>query len=223
MGIETQLTLALAAGIVAVAAFLQLTMRALTRLFLVVTGRERPAPAGSETPRRARPRSKTRPLWPRIAHAAGAAAETAAFLVRAFAQGLLIAAIGIARGVTVAATGFGRVAAVAAANAAHVAKLAATRVRPQIAAAARTSARAVASAVAWTKPRVVLVIATLQHLGHVVVERSREWIGDLQRERQARPGEASSVADGPRVIDLERDFDPLTDDFPEDERVSSSL
>lgn len=223
MSIETLLTLGLATAILVLAALLRLLVLGAARLGLRLSGRRA---WWLEKPRRERAERAERPqraaLWPRLARGARSATAALGFLVSGVVEGLGIAVVGLARGADRTGAALAPRLRGASRSSASAADAAAAWLGPRLGSAAATSRRALASGVARVKPAVVLAIATVQHVAQLVVDRTRAWVNEREAERSARPGEATSSGDGPRVIDLDRDFDPLTDDFPED-RIGSSV
>lgn len=216
MSIETLLTLGVAAGILGLAVVLRFAVLTAARLVARLSGQEvRPVrktppeqrqPKGERiSPRRQRQRSARERVWPRIGDAGRSVGAGAAFVARGFVEGL-----------RVAATGLLTVTVVVLASAAQTTRRSAASLGPRIAAGGKASWRGAASAWRWLKPRVVLAVATVQHLGRASLQRVREWVSQRQEERSSRPGEPSSAGHGPQVIDLKEDWDPLTDEFPED-------
>lgn len=224
MSIETLLTLGLATAILVVAAILRFVVLGVARLGLRLSGRDVPwlqKPHREQAPEEA-PRRSHNPIRPRLGRAGHKLAGEAAFLASAFAEGLTIAAVGTAREARslvgtltgAARSGGGTTGAAVTASAAAVA--------PKASDALATARHSTASALRRIKPAFVIAVATVQHLGALAISRVRGWVEQQQEERSLRPGEPTASGDGPRVIDLDREFDPLTDDFPED-RVGSSV
>lgn len=224
MSIETLLTLAVAAGILAVAAVLRFVILGSIRVALRVTGTQvwwLQKPSRWETDAGATPRAGRAPLRPRVAALGRATARESVFFVTAFAEGIRLAAVGIATWALAVAAwstprleGAGRGAGTALATTAE-------RTRPGLRRASEALSRSARSAASKVKPAFVVAVATVQHLVRLVAARAAAWVDGRHAERSARPGEPTPGGDGPRVIDLDRDFDPLTDDFPED-RVGST-
>ena len=99
---------------------------------------------------------------------------------------------------------------------------------PRLSSGLAQARRGAHAAAAWIRPRAVVALATLQHLARVVYERSSEWLDTRREERSTRVGgedgpDAGPAPQPPRVIDLDRDWDPLTDPLPPDERVTTRL
>ena len=223
MSIETLLTIGLALAILVVAAVLRFLILGVTRSGFRVSGREIPWAL-----RPARYRESTggtgvrAPIGPRVATGARGAVGSATFLVSAFVEGLAIAVLGTVRALTaIAAVGVPRLRG-AGRTVGGSMTAAGAAAGPRAGAALSGLRRASASALARLRPALVIAIATLQHLGRVTARRTRARLEQLREERSTRPGEPTAAGDGPRVIELDREFDPLTDDFPED-RIRSSI
>lgn len=221
MSIETLLTLGVASGILVLAVVLRFVVVSIARVLARVSGREvrpvrkarpeRRQPKGEPiSPRKRRQRPARQPMWPRIANAGRSVGAAVTFLAGGFVEGLRIAATGLLT-VTV----------VVLASAAQITRRSAASLGPRIAAGGKASWRALASAWGWLKPRLVVAVATVQHLVRASVQRAREWVDQRQEERSSRPGEPTSAGHGPQVIDLKDDWDPLTDEFPEDRLTPS--
>ena len=207
MSIETLLTLALAAGILVSAVVLRFVILGIARLLAHLSGREM---ALRKTPRKRRQRPSREPIWPHIAGGARSLGAASAFVAGA-----------VVKGVRIAATGLVTITVVVVASTVQGVRGMATSLGPRIGAGGQTSWRGMASAWAWLKPRLVVAVATAQHLGRASAQRTRDWVSQQQEERSARPGEPTSGGHGPRVIELNDDWDPLTDEFPE-ERLTPS-
>lgn len=220
MSIETLLTLGVAAAILLLAAVLRFVILGSIRLALRITGTEvpwlqKPPRTGSGGPKRA-------PLAPRLARGGRSAAAGLAYTGSAFVDGLRITAAAVVHAASaVAAWASPRLRGASRSSRAAVAA-AGRDLRPRVRQAARRSATSLTSLPARLKPAFVVTVATVQHLARLVAQRTRTWVQEHEAERKARPGEPTSAGEGPRVIDLQRDFDPLTDDFPED-RIGSPL
>ncbi len=223
MGIETLVTLGVAIAILVLAALLRFVVLGIVRLGLRLSGRHpwrlqrAPRERAPGEHRRERP-----PLWPRVVRGARAVAAASQFLVQGVVEGLGIAVVGLARGAGRLGAGLATAIQRASQTSAHAAVSITAWVGPGLRLAARRSRRLLGGALSRVKPAIVLSLATVQHFSSVLAARARAWLEEHQAERSARPGEPASPGGGPRVIDLDRDFDPLTDDFPED-RIGSSV
>lgn len=227
MSIETLLTLVVAAAILVLAAVLRFVVLGSIRMALRISGvqvewLQKPAPGTSDKRERAR-------VAPSVARGLRSAAAAVGYIGRAFVEGLRIGAAGIARGAAGIARGAVAFAAWlspwmrdASRSSTRTVASAGRRVGPVVRQASRRSVLAVRSVRDRLKPSFVVAVATVQHLARLILERARSWIQEHEAERSARPGEPTSAGGGPRVIDLDRDFDPLTDEFPED-RIGSSV
>lgn len=227
MSIETLLTLGVAAAILVVAALLRVVILGVVRIGLRLSGRRiwwlersRRWDAAEDTDRPKRPERAR--LWPRIVRGARSAASAVAFLVSGTIEGLGIMVVGLARGADALGVALAPRLRGGFRTSAGSAAAATAWLGPRLREAGRRTASVTGSALARVKPAIVLAIATLQHLVLALAGRTRAWIQQHEVERSARPGEPTSAGDGPRVIDLDHDFDPLTDDFPED-RIGSSV
>lgn len=222
MSLETLLTLGATTGILVLAALLRFVVLGIVRLGLRLSGRQvwwlQRTPRERATGRDLRER---RPLWPRVVRGARSAAAASWFLVAGVAEGLGIAAVGLARGSVRLGAAVATGVRGALDTSADAAVSTTAWLGPRLRRAGRRSRRVVGAGISRVKPAVVLTVATVQHFSTLLAARAEAWLQEHQAERSARPGEPTAAGGGPRVIDLDRDFDPLTDDFPED-RIGSS-
>lgn len=208
MSIESLLTTGAATAILAVAVALRLVVLSTARLILRMSPRDaRPV---RERPRKQRRPAAREPIRPRLAQSSRSVGASLSFVAGA-----------VAKGVRVTATGLLTITLLLVASAMRGIERGATSLRPRLAAGGRASWQALVCAWGWLMPRLVIAVATLQHLTRRITERSREWLSRQQEQRGSRPGEAASAGPGPRVIELNDDWDPLTDEFPEDRLTSS--
>lgn len=220
VSIETLLTLGLAAAILLAAALIRLIVLGLLEIAFRLAGRDtawlhpfRHAPPAGAGPRGRRPvRLRLeqglgvvrRDLAPRVKAGGAATAAAIVFVAATLAGWAVIAGREAGRGGRGAAAWLG----------------------PRLRGGFAQFRRAARSAGAWIRPRAVVALATIQHLVRIAVERSRAWLEARSVERNARVGAEDGPDAGPsprppRVIDLDKDWDPLTDPLPPDDRVTT--
>ena len=234
VSIETLLTLGLAAAILLAAAVIRLIVLGLLEVGFKLAGRDtawlhpfRQARVPGERPRRQRA-----PLRPRLEDGLGVARRElhrglrftrTEVVPRVKTGGAATAAIVILVVATLAswAVVLGR-------EVGRGGRGASAWLRPRLSSGFAQARRGLRTAGAWVGPRLIVVLATLQHVARTVYDRAAEWLDTRRGERSARVGaedgpDAGPAPQQPRVIDLDEDWDPLTDPLPPEERVTTRL
>ena len=235
MSIETLLTLGVAAAILVAAAVIRLVVLGLLEIGFRLAGRDtawlhpfRNAPGPAEAP----VRRQRRPVRPRLEHGLGVARTEVnrglAFTRREVVPRVRTGGAATAAVIVFIAATLAGWALVLGREVGRGGRGASAWLRPRLSSTSARARRGAIAAGAWIRPRLVVALATLQHLARVVYERSSEWLDTRREERSTRVGgedgpDAGPAPQPPRVIDLDKDWDPLTDPLPPDERVTTRL
>ena len=191
MSIENLLTLALAAGILAVAVLLRLLFLGALKLFYVVAGKEVARPEAQEEGRETKAR---RPLARPALNGLGSLGRGVI---------LVLATLG-----TWMATGGAAIARAAGAGYASAS--------PRIAAGTKTG---LAAGAGKLKTFAIVAVASAQHVARAIAQMVNEKLAERATRRSAQQLAVEEPQEA-RVIRLDREWDPLTDPL-EDEPASN--